>query len=331
MVFPANCESGRGALTQPRVAIVIVTYNSCAEIGVCLDRVSSLEGMEIVVVDNASSDCTRIEVEQRGIRLIANGTNAGFAGAVNQGVHATRAPLVLLLNPDTHVVRGIDALANRFADARMGAAGGLLISPDGTPQIGFFARNLPTPAALIFEILGINRVWPRNPVNWHYRCLSLDPMRAQAVEQPAGAFLMFRRDAWAQVGGFDERFWPIWFEDVDFCARLRTGKWSVCYEPNAVAVHRGAHSIRGLPVEKLQRYWYRSLLGYAGKYYNPVVFRFVCLAVAAGAVGRSLLGSRRDGLRNLAIYAGVWRLAWKRFFTPRPDERLLLSDVSREI
>lgn len=142
---------------------------------------------------------------------------------------------------------------------------------------------------------------------------------------------MFRREAWERVGGFDERFWPIWFEDVDFCARLRTGGWSVFYEPNAIAVHGGAHSIRRLPVEKLQRYWYRSLLGYAGKYYKPVVFRFVCLAVAAGAIGRSLTGARRGGLRNLAIYAGVWGFAWKRFFTPRPGEGLSLSDVRREI
>lgn len=322
-------------MTQARVAIVIVTYNSGAEIGRCLDAIASGSrdglGVEIVVIDNGSSDGTRREVERRGIRLIANEANLGFAGGVNQGVRATSAPLILLLNPDTHVVRGIHALADRFADRAVGAAGGLLLSVDGTPQTGFFARSLPTPAALIFEVLGINRVWPRNPVNWHYRCLGLDPMRAQSIEQPAGAFLMFRREAWERVGGFDERFWPIWFEDVDFCARLQMGKWSVCYEPNAVAIHRGAHSIRGLPVEKLQRYWYRSLLGYAGKYYNPVVFRVVCLAVAAGAIGRSLIGVRRGGLRNLAIYAGVWGFAWKRFFTPHPEKRLLLSDVSREI
>jgi hypothetical protein len=219
-------------LTQARIAIVIVTYNSCAEIGACLDALAPREGLEIVVVDNASSDCTRIEVERRGVQLIANRTNAGFAGAVNQGVRATSAPLVLLLNPDTHVVRGIDALADRFADAHMGAAGGLLLSRDGAAQIGFFARSLPTPAALIFEVLGINRIWPGNPVNWHYRCLNLDPMRAQAIEQPAGAFLMFRREAWKQVGGFDERFWPIWFEDVDFCARLRIRRRSFNSRPS---------------------------------------------------------------------------------------------------
>jgi len=51
------------------------------------------------------------------------------------------------------------------------------------------------------------------------------------VDQPAGAFFMFRRSAWQQLGGFDERFWPVWFEDVDFCARLTAAGYSVALIP----------------------------------------------------------------------------------------------------
>jgi hypothetical protein len=51
-------------------------------------------------------------------------------------------------------------------------------------------------------------------------------MMAAFVEQPAGAFFMFRRSAWLELGGFDENFWPVWFEDVDFCARLRSAGYS---------------------------------------------------------------------------------------------------------
>ena len=78
---------------------------------------------EVLVVDNASADCTRDEVAARGIRLIANPTNAGFAAAVNQGVRATTAPLILLLNPDAHLVRGLDALAALSRNARNGRRG----------------------------------------------------------------------------------------------------------------------------------------------------------------------------------------------------------------
>ncbi len=116
-----------------------------AEIGGCLDALQGLTEVEVLVVDNASADATTDEVELRGARLIANSKNAGFAAAVNQGVRATTAPLVLLLNPDAHLVSGLEALAARLETPGTGAVGGMLIGADGNPQRGFMARNLPTP------------------------------------------------------------------------------------------------------------------------------------------------------------------------------------------
>src|ERR1035438_8246137 len=78
--------------------IVVVTYESEAEIGACLDRAQPT-GAEIVVVDNASTDQTCQEVTRRGVRLITNPENRGFAAAVNQGIGALDTPFVLLLNP----------------------------------------------------------------------------------------------------------------------------------------------------------------------------------------------------------------------------------------
>jgi hypothetical protein len=297
-----------------RVAIVIVTYHSEAEIGVCLDALRDLPGIEIVVVDNASGDHTVEQVRGRGVPLIANPYNAGFAAAVNQGVRATSAPRILLLNPDAQLVRGLDALEAALEDPRTGAAGGLLTGSDGLPQTGFMVRNLPTGATLVFEVLGINRLWPGNPVNWHYRCLGKDPVTPGFVEQPAGAFLMFSRGAWERVGGFDERFWPIWFEDVDFCTKLKHEGFRVRYEPAAVARHTGAHSIGTLSLEIRERYWYGSLLEYAGKYYRPIAFRAICLAVVAGAVFRAGRGCARGGLKAFRVYGAVCRLAIGRFF-----------------
>ena len=130
-----------------RVAIVIVTFNSASQIGPCLDSVQNLDA-EIVVVDNASEDCTRDEITARQIPPIANTANVGFATAVNQGVRATTAPLVLLLNPDAVLVGGLDALEAEFLDPQTGAAGGLLTDAAGSPQAGFMARNLPKPVTL---------------------------------------------------------------------------------------------------------------------------------------------------------------------------------------
>jgi GT2 family glycosyltransferase len=318
---------------MPRVAIVIITYNSAAEIGRCLDALASLSEAEaeIVVVDNASADNTPEEVVARhsrgNIRLIANPENAGFAAALNQGVRASTAPLILSLNPDALLVRGLDAMAECLEQPGTGAVGGMLIGEDGAPQTGFMARNLPTPAALVFEVLGINRLWPANPVNWHYRCLGLnpglglDPMKVSLVDQPAGAFLMFSRAAWETVGGFDERFRPIWFEDVDFCARIKAAGFRIFYHPAAVAIHTGSHSIGPLPLENRERYWYGSLLKYAAKHYRSTAFRTICLAVAAGAFVRAFWGFPRYKWRSLAVYGGIVGLALSRAFDRRHSIR----------
>ena len=298
-----------------RVAIVIVTYNSGAEIGECLDALSGIDA-EILVVDNASNDDTRERVVARKVGLIANSTNAGFAAAVNQGVRATTAPLVVSLNPDAHLVGGLDEMASLFRDAKTGAVGGMLLDSQGNPQRGFMARNLPSPAALIFEVLGINRIWPRNRVNWHYRCLGLYHMTVSPVEQPAGAFLMFSRSAWETVGGFDERFWPIWFEDVDFCANLISAGFCNYYHPAGIAKHAGAHSIGNLVLENRERYWYGSLLEYAAKHYRSFAFRTTCVAVALGAVFRAVKGFPHHKLKALVVYGGIVGLALSRAFRP---------------
>ena len=304
---------------MPRVAIVIVTYNSASEIGGCLDALAAYAppDTEVIVVDNASGDATCSLVRDRGICILCNPANAGFAAALNQGVRATTAPLVLSLNPDAHLLRGLEAMAQCFDQLpaeKVGAVGGMLIGDDGTPQRGFMARNLPTPAALIFEVLGVNRLWPRNPANWHYRCLGLDHMRLSRVDQPPGAFLMFSRAAWQTVGGFDERFRPIWFEDVDFCARLHGAGYSAYYHPSAVARHTGSHSINPLALENRARYWYGNLLEYASKHYRSGAFRTTCVAVAIGAVFRAASGFPRHGFKAFAVYSGITVLALRRAF-----------------
>jgi N-acetylglucosaminyl-diphospho-decaprenol L-rhamnosyltransferase len=299
-----------------RVAIVIVSYNSAAEIGGCLDALLKLpEGdAEILVIDNASSDNTCAEVlarvsRARNVRLIANPDNAGFAAALNQGVRATNAPLVLSLNPDAHLIYGLDTMSACMEKPGTGAVGGALVGEDGKPQLGFMARHLPTPAALVLEVLGVNRLWPRNPANWHYRCLGLDLMSPALVDQPAGAFLMFSRAVWEKLGGWDEQFRPIWFEDVDFCARLKSAGYCVYWHPAAVAKHSGSHSIDGLNMAKREQYWYGSLLRYAAKHHRSAAFRTICAAVVLGAVGRAVRGFPRNGFRIFAVYGSIVSLA----------------------
>jgi len=217
---------------------------------------------------------------------------------------------VLLLNPDAVLLTSLEHLRQACDLPEAAGAGGQLLDSSGRPQIGFMVRRFPTPAALALESILLNRVLPNNPVNRRYRGLGLDYTRRFEVEQPAGAFLMIRRDVWQELGGFDEAFCPLWFEDVDFCRRAvdRGRRWY--YEPRAVAKHTGAHSISSLSVEMRRFYWYRSLLKYTARHFGPRAFRGVCLAVAAGSVLRMIaetVAERR--FKPIAVNGSVVRLA----------------------
>jgi N-acetylglucosaminyl-diphospho-decaprenol L-rhamnosyltransferase len=291
---------------MPDIGIVIITYNSGKHIDECLDA-AMRTGAEIVVVDNASTDPIRVP---SGVKLIANSTNRGFAAAANQGFASLSTPYVLLLNPDAVIQTSLDPLREACDLPGAAAAGGKLVDSTGSPQIGFMVRRLPTPASLIAECLFLNRVWPRNPINRRYRALDLDPDAPARVEQPAGAFLMIRRAVWEELGGFDECYAPLWFEDVDFCRRLADREYNVHYTPLAVAKHTGAHSIQWMPLEIRWHYWYCSFLRYSAKHFPPLSFRTVCLAAVTGSVLRGIAESAlRRSLRPLAAGVKIARLA----------------------
>jgi GT2 family glycosyltransferase len=291
------------------VGIIIVTHNSALEIGPCLDAAVTT-GAQVIVIDNDSQDGTCVEVNRHGVHLIANSRHLGFAAAVNQGVRALDAPLLLLLNPDAVLQTSIEPLRRAGNNSQIAAAGGMLLDESGKPQVGFMVRRFPTPAALCLEALLVNRIYKRNPVNWQYRCLGLNYESSLEVEQPAGAFLMIRRDVWEKLGGFDENFYPLWFEDVDFLKRAKDLGFRLYFEPEAVAKHTGAHSIRKISLEFRELYWYRSVLKYAAKHFTPGAEKAVCLAVIIGSVLRTVLGiPRQRSLKPIAVYGRVVRLA----------------------
>jgi N-acetylglucosaminyl-diphospho-decaprenol L-rhamnosyltransferase len=249
-----------------------------------------------IVIDNASTDETLSLLSPLSdVRTIGNPHNRGFAAAVNQGFEASDAEFVLLLNPDVELLTGVDALVE--ASRMYGMAAGKLVDAEGKAQAGFTLRRFPTPAALIFEILGINRLFPGNPVNRHYRYLDRDLSLPGEVEQPAGAFLMCRRDVWAAVNGLDEGFFPIWFEDVDFCRRAVNAGFRIEYVPDVAARHRGAHSISALTSGCRARYWCVSLLRYAAKHFHFLSYRGICAAMVFGSFPRMVGGMIQE--RNL--------------------------------
>jgi GT2 family glycosyltransferase len=114
-----------------------------------------------------------------------------------------------------------------------------------------------------------------------------DYNRSQECEQPAGALLMFRRSVFNELGGFDEGFYPVWFEDVDFCLRAVKAGYRNWYEPGDAAIHEGGHSVTRVALPERQKYWYGSLLRFAKKHFDP--YSAGCIQ-ASSAIGLALRG-----------------------------------------
>jgi GT2 family glycosyltransferase len=270
-------------------------------------------------VDNASADDTVQRIEEfvawNPVCLIANEQNLGFGAAINQGAREATGDVLLVLNPDAIAEPGaVAALLRCLETTKAAAVGGALLETDGQPARGFAFRRIPTLAPLLYEVLLVNRLWPGNPVNQRYRCLDADYSQQQEVEQPAGACLAVTRTAWDSVGGFDEQFFPVWFEDVDLCKRLHDLGLKIFYCPEARFRHSGAHSVGQLTFRDQQIFWYMNMLRYARKHFSKRQVFFLRSAIVKGMLLRSvaaLFGARKAPLgETLSAYWGVVRAVW---------------------
>jgi N-acetylglucosaminyl-diphospho-decaprenol L-rhamnosyltransferase len=296
--------------------VVVVSHNSGGCIRQCLQALVPFTQWKIVLVDNHSTDDTVRIVSTLPLEMctVINAQNAGFASAVNQAAKLAEGDLLVLLNPDTVATMGsIDKLVEALRMDSMGAAGGLLQSEDGLPQKGFTVRRFPTIGSMLAEILLLNRAWPSNPWNVHYRCLDLDYQKAQEIEQPAGACLAVKRRAWDEINGFDEGFFPVWFEDVDFCRRLRDAGWRIVYCPDAIFAHAGGHSVSKLSFRDRQSYWYKNLVRYFAKHHSRAQTIILRVGITVGLLFRallSLMGFHPSGTSISEAVAAYWHAAW---------------------
>jgi N-acetylglucosaminyl-diphospho-decaprenol L-rhamnosyltransferase len=212
---------------RPTLAVVIVTYNSAAEVARTLVEVSKQLGQsdELVVVDNASADATREAVRKSApsARILEQGRNLGFAAGCNIGVEQTTAELLLLLNPDAPPAPGcIEALRHTAVERPTWGAWQALVTMAGGTKINT--------AGNVTHFLGMG---------WAGRCgdpVVEAPIAPIEVDFASGAALVVRREAWKRVGGFDERYF-MYGEDLDIALRLWSTGWAVGLEPNARVEH----------------------------------------------------------------------------------------------
>jgi len=302
---------------MPVGSVIVVSYNSEAYIEACLLALQRVENWKVILVDNCSTDKTVERAQQVGSKtcMLLNPRNLGFAAAVNQGAQVAEGDIFVILNPDTiSNSYALEKLVQPLVAYDVGAAGGLLV-PSGEPaENGFTVRRFPTLASMLVQVFLLNHIWPKNPWNRHYRCLDLNYRLAQEVDQPAGACLAVKRKAWEDVGGFDEGFFPVWFEDVDFCRRLRSSGWKIVYCPDAVFTHAGGHSVNSLRFEEKQAFWYRNLLRYFAKHHTRVEVSLLQASVVLGLLFRvllSLCGFQPAGVSAREALTAYWHVAYR--------------------
>ena len=168
-------------------------------------------------------------------------------------------------------------------------------TPTARPQHGFNVRRLPTLASLAADLLLIDHLWPDNPASVRYYARDLDPDAPADVEQPAAACLMIRADVFDRLGGFDEAFWPAWWEDVDFCRRLRTAGHRIRYVPDAVFQHQGGASLEALGTRTFERVFAANRRRYVRKHHGRLAAAVIGGLGIVGATMRGVVRAVRPG------------------------------------
>lgn len=287
------------------LGIVVINYKSAALTRDCVSALApDLAALDarIAVVDNFSNDGSAEELEhwlggtepwKRRVRLFRSGANSGFSGGNNQGIAALDAADYLLINSDAIVRPGAVArlLETAGQEQDAGIIAPRLEDPDGTAQISCFRFHSP-----LSEFLAAAQTGPLDAL-FRFAVVPRPVSGTRAdCQWVSFACVLLRRDALEAAGPMDEGYF-MYFEDADYCARVRRAGFRVVYEPAARAVHlRGGTA----PVKALMKakkrppaYYYAARTRYFRKWWGPlgpVAANLMWLAGRGVARLRALLG-----------------------------------------
>lgn len=241
----------------PVLSVILVNFNDAAHLPECLSALGTHAAgieAEVIVMDNASTDGSPGLLEERSprVRLIRNEKNEGFGRANNMAVRESRGEYLLFLNTDAVLHPGtLELLMEEMRDhPETGAAGPALVTPAGSFQASFGGRT-GFFAELAKKAL-LNRLRTRALRKYRSR---------REVRWVSGAFLLVRRAAFLEAGGFDEGFF-IYFEDIDLCERLLARGWKVIFLPAALSTHHGGATTSARPLRSRVEYRKSQLLFY---------------------------------------------------------------------
>jgi N-acetylglucosaminyl-diphospho-decaprenol L-rhamnosyltransferase len=273
------------------LAIIVISTNEKRWLGPCLSTVYAHAGtatLEVIVVDNGSTDRTREFVESTfpQARVITS-PNGGFAHANNRGWESADARYALFLNADTEVVEGtfgelVDALDVR---PEVGLVGVRHLTPER--QLCSSMRRFPSAARTFGEALWSER-WPVHPSWSGERVVDIDVHHREVdCDWTVGAFMLARREALLSAGVMDERFF-LQCEEADLCLRIKRAGWSVRHMPTMSIIHhagKGGRKARMAAQETFARrqYAYKHFsAAHRALYLSAIGARHALRAVGTG-------------------------------------------------
>ena len=281
------------------LSIIIVNHNTRQLLSECLQSLQKQEGglsLQVICVDNASSDGSPEMVEQSfpQVHCIRNRKNEGFAKPNNQGLAVAKGHYCLLLNSDTIVKpRALKTLLT-FMDNHpdVGACGPRLVNPDGTLQRS--CRSFPSLWRHFCDMSGLENLFPRIFGNFEIR---FGHDRDAEVDQPMGAALLVRSEVVRQVGNLDERF-KIYYNEVDWCRRIKKAGWKICFVHDAEITHHGGKTteVTNRSLEQFDE-MSRNTLSYYEKHFGSVGLTAYRILLVMGFTVRVSLWNILSSLR----------------------------------
>jgi len=299
--------------------ILILSYNTQELLRDCLSSVYQKvrgTGFGVTVVDNGSGDNSvkMIKKEFPQVKLIENKDNLGFARANNQAIRQSGARYLLLLNPDTSLGNNSCYEMLRFMDEHpeVGILGCRLLNTDGTIQpsnstfpnlftefLRIFQLKKLIPGAGLREKVGERLSGILGSTLREYFRVYWDSEKIRDVDWVSGACLLVRRKAVEDVGLLDESFF-MYYEDADWCYRMRKGGWKTCYFPFFEVVHYvGKSDSRFNPRTFVERH--KSMYHYFGKHQGIKTVFLLRLVIFSGFTLRWL------GLLAIYLFSGEER------------------------
>ena len=269
------------------LSIVIVTWNSEAEIGDCLNTIIENTkdlNYEIVIVDNNSSDKTLGVVREiaenkfHRTKVILNQDNKGFTKACNQGILSSSGKNILFLNPDTRIIGdSVKALVDKLnSKEETGAVAPQLLNEDKSIQKS--CRTFPDYFDMFSEFSLLSYVFPESKVFSRWKMNYFDHNEEAIVDQPMAAALMVKKKVLDEINNFDDRY-KMFFNDVDLCRKIYEKGYDIIFCPNSKMIH-----IKGVSIykdrERMIKVWNDDCLSYFKKYnYNFFLYNWLLVSL----------------------------------------------------